>query len=97
MQRSRLSRACARRVEQAPYKTEKQGTLAQCQSGAILLYIADKYDARVKTPKDRALGAQWVQFASTDMVRARLRPVQCRFRHDRKQCSPHITCMERVA
>ena len=55
------------------------GTLAQCQSGAILLYIAEKYDARVKTPKDRALGAQWVLFASTDIVRARLQPVNRRF------------------
>ena len=74
-------------------KTEHPGTLAQCQSGAILLYIADKYDARVKTPKDRALGAQWVLFASTDMVRARLRPVQCSFWHDRKRSSLHITSM----
>ena len=37
----------------------------------MLLYIADKHDARVKTPEDRALCAQWVLFASTDLVRAR--------------------------
>ena len=45
------------------------GTLAQCQSGAMLLYVADKHDARVKTVEDRALCAQWVLFANTDMVR----------------------------
>ena len=36
----------------------------------MMLYIADKHDARVKTPEDRALCAQWVLFANTDLVRA---------------------------
>ena len=44
----------------------------------MLLYIADKYDAHVTTPKERALGAQWVLFASTDMVRALLFSSLCR-------------------
>lgn len=36
----------------------------------MMLYLADKHDARVRTPEDRALCAQWVLFANTDMVRA---------------------------
>ena len=36
----------------------------------MMLYIADKHDARVKAPEDRAQCAQWVLFANTDLVRA---------------------------
>ena len=53
-------------MQMSPYA---QLPLAQTQSGAMLLYIADKHDARVKTLEDRALCAQWVLFASTDLVR----------------------------
>jgi glutathione S-transferase len=34
------------------------------ESGAILLYLADKYDAAVTTPEHRAELAQWVLFAN---------------------------------
>ena len=53
-----------------PTSTELLLLLTQCQSGAMMLYIADKHDARVKTSEDRALCAQWVFFGNTDMVRA---------------------------
>ncbi|KAK9835303.1 hypothetical protein WJX81_000362 [Elliptochloris bilobata] len=44
------------------------GDLKLCESGAMLLFIADKYDERVETAEDRALCAQWVLFAYTDMA-----------------------------
>jgi glutathione S-transferase len=40
------------------------GDLKLWESGAILLYLADKYDATVDTPEQRAELAQWVMFAN---------------------------------
>lgn len=37
------------------------------ESGAILLYLADKYDATVQTPEQRAELGQWVLFANATL------------------------------
>ena len=66
---------------QAPTNAENMNALAQCQSGAMLLYLADKYDALVKTPEDRARCAQWVLFANTDLVRPRACCSPCQVQH----------------
>ena len=39
------------------------------ESGAILLYLAEKYDAAVTTPEQRAKLAQWVLFTMTTFKR----------------------------
>ena len=65
----------------------------------MMLYIADKHDARVKTPENRAMCAQWVLFANTDLVRACALPVQVSAcivtasSHD-KQCTFCRICMK---
>lgn len=41
-----------------------EGDFKLGESGAILLYLADKYDASVSTPEQRAEVAQWVLFAN---------------------------------
>ena len=33
-----------------------------------MLYLADKFDAKVQTAEDRARQAQWVLFSSTTLV-----------------------------
>eukprot|EP00638_Chattonella_subsalsa_P008534 CAMPEP_0117764010 /NCGR_PEP_ID=MMETSP0947-20121206/19089_1 /TAXON_ID=44440 /ORGANISM="Chattonella subsalsa, Strain CCMP2191" /LENGTH=158 /DNA_ID=CAMNT_0005586047 /DNA_START=309 /DNA_END=785 /DNA_ORIENTATION=- len=43
-----------------------QGDLNIFESGAILLYIADKY-GDLKTPEERALAAQWAMFANASL------------------------------
>lgn len=45
------------------------GDLKLFESGALLLYIADKYDPTITTPEQRALAAQWVLFANATLVR----------------------------
>jgi glutathione S-transferase len=40
------------------------GDLKLWESGAILLYLSDKYDVAVETPEQRAELAQWVLFAN---------------------------------
>lgn len=42
----------------------------QFESGALLLYIADKYPAKsgIHTPKQRAAAAQWVLFANSTLA-----------------------------
>jgi glutathione S-transferase len=48
------------------------GDVKLFESGAILLYIADKYDPTINTSEERAIAAQWVLFANSAMVRPRL-------------------------
>ncbi len=45
------------------------GDLKLIESGALLLYIADKYDPTVTKAEERAVAAQWVLFANASMVR----------------------------
>jgi glutathione S-transferase len=37
------------------------------ESGAILLYLSEKYDASLTTPEQRAAAAQWVLFANATL------------------------------
>jgi glutathione S-transferase len=43
------------------------GDLKLWESGAILLYLADRYDPAVQTPEQRAELAQWVVFANATL------------------------------
>lgn len=43
------------------------GSFKLWESGAILLYLADKYDPNVTTPEQRAEIAQWVLFANATL------------------------------
>lgn len=45
------------------------GDLKLFESGAHLLYIADKYDPSITTSEQRGTAAQWVLFANATQVR----------------------------
>eukprot|EP00884_Botryococcus_braunii_P011802 jgi/Botrbrau1/20622/Bobra.113_1s0047.1 len=52
------------------------GDLKLFESGALLLYVADKYDPSVTTPEQRALAAQWVLFANATLGPGMFDPAQ---------------------
>lgn len=50
---------------QIPYVTD--GDVGIFESGAILLYIADKFDEKCKTPEARAKFTKWVMWANSSL------------------------------
>ena len=71
-------RPSAHPFNQVPFLAD-DGGVEVFESGAILLYLADKYDAGCGTPEDRAKHAKWVVWAN-----AALDPI-CFVENDRGQ------------
>mmetsp|Transcript_15474 Transcript_15474/g.30873 ORF Transcript_15474/g.30873 Transcript_15474/m.30873 type:complete len:242 (+) Transcript_15474:174-899(+) len=50
---------------QVPCLTDDEGDVVSFESGAILLYLADKYDPRCATAEDRSRSTPWVVWANS--------------------------------
>jgi glutathione S-transferase len=57
-------------LEDAAARDPLGGPLRLFESGAILLYLADRYGQEFHSPQERALAEQWVLFANATLATA---------------------------